>query len=105
MHDHETGLASGLSNTAFQIGAALGVAVVATVSVTRTKDFFAANAHASRLVGLTEGFQSAFLACSVIAAAGALTALVLLGRPRLEAEEEFEPEVRHVSETPLARVS
>ena len=41
--DHEAGLASGLSNTSFQIGAALGVAIVSTVSVTRTKDFLAAN--------------------------------------------------------------
>jgi hypothetical protein len=89
--EQEAGVASGLSNTTFQIGAALGVAVVATVSFTHTKDFFAANPHAARLVGLTEGFQSAFLACSVIAAAGAITALALLGRPRLSAEETLEP--------------
>ena len=31
--EHESGLASGLSNTAFQIGAALGVAIVTTVAV------------------------------------------------------------------------
>ena len=89
--EHEAGVASGLSNTAFQIGAALGVAVVATVSVTHTKDFFAANPHATRLVGLTEGFQSAFLACAVIAAAGAVAALTLFGRPRLHAKETLEP--------------
>ena len=78
--DHEAGLASGLSNTSFQIGAALGVAIVATVSrhaheatsspPTRTQ---------SKLLGLTEGFQSAFLACGLIAAAGAVIALALLG--------------------------
>ena len=61
--EKEAGLASGLSNTSFQIGAALGVAAVATVSVTRTKDFFAANGHADPLLALTNGFQSAFLAC------------------------------------------
>jgi predicted MFS family arabinose efflux permease len=87
--DREAGLASGLSNTSFQIGAALGVAVVATVSVTRTTDFFTANPQASRLLGLTEGFQSAFLACSIIAAAGAVLALALLGRPRVA--EQLEP--------------
>ena len=87
--EKEAGLASGLSNTSFQIGAALGVAVVATVSVTRTKDFFAANGHADPLLGLTDGFQSAFLACGLIAAAGMVAALVLLGRPR----EELEPAV------------
>ena len=84
--EREAGLASGLSNTAFQIGAALGVAAVATVSVTRTKDFFASNGNADPLLGLTNGFQSAFLACSLIAAAGVVTALTLLGRPRIAAE-------------------
>ena len=84
--EKEAGLASGLSNTAFQIGAALGVAAVATVSVTRTKDFFAANAQADPLLGLTHGFQSAFLACALIAAAGMVAALTLLGRPRVAAE-------------------
>jgi hypothetical protein len=88
--DREAGLASGLSNTAFQIGAALGVAIVATVSVTRTRDFFAANAHAARLVGLTDGFQAAFLTCSAIAAAGVLTSLVLLG-PSRSRSESLEP--------------
>jgi EmrB/QacA subfamily drug resistance transporter len=95
--DREAGLASGLSNTAFQIGAALGVAIVATVSVTRTKDFFAANAHAARLVGLTHGFQAAFLTCSAIAAAGVLTSLALLGRPR-SSPEALEPAVVAIGE-------
>ena len=58
--EHESGLASGLSNTAFQIGAALGVAIVSTVAVSRTDDYLAANADAIPLVALTEGFQSAF---------------------------------------------
>ena len=60
--EHESGLASGLSNTAFQIGAALGVAIVTTVAVSRSEHYLAANEGANRLVALTEGFQSAFLA-------------------------------------------
>ena len=48
--EHESGLASGLSNTAFQIGAALGVAIVTTVAVTRTDDFLAANPNANPLL-------------------------------------------------------
>jgi fucose permease len=83
----EAGLASGLSNTSFQIGAALGVATVATVSLTRTNDFLAANPHATKLLGLTEGFQSAFLACGLIAAAGAAIALALLGRPQTRSKQ------------------
>src|SRR5262249_15588164 len=78
----ESGLASGLSNTSFQIGAALGVAIVTTVAVTRTDDYLAANTGANRLVALTEGFQSAFLAVAILAGIGVALALLLLGRPR-----------------------
>jgi hypothetical protein len=79
--ERESGLASGLSNTSFQIGAALGVAIVTTVAVTRTDDYQAANSGANRLVALTEGFQSAFLAVAILAGIGLALALLLLGRP------------------------
>ena len=80
--EHESGLASGLSNTALQIGAALGVAIVTTVAVSRSEDFLAANEGANPLVVLNEGFQSAFLAVVVLAGIGMALALLLLGRPR-----------------------
>jgi EmrB/QacA subfamily drug resistance transporter len=80
--ESESGLASGLSNTAFQIGAALGVAIVTTVAVTSSEDYLAANQGASPLVVLNEGFQSAFMACVVLAGIGLGLALLLLGRPR-----------------------
>jgi EmrB/QacA subfamily drug resistance transporter len=94
--EDEAGLASGLSTTSFQIGAALGTAIVATVSVTRTKDFLAANAHASQLVALTEGFRSAFLACGLLGVAGAVAALALLGQRRDAFDEQIEPAARTV---------
>jgi len=84
--EHESGLASGLSNTAFQMGAAIGTAIVATVAVSRTDDYLAANAGATRLVALTEGFQSAFLAAAILAGIGVALALLLLGRPRAARE-------------------
>jgi MFS family permease len=80
--EHESGLASGLSNTAFQMGAAIGTAIVATVAVSQTKDYLAADANANPLVALTEGFQSAFLAVALLAGVGVVLALLLLGRPR-----------------------
>jgi predicted MFS family arabinose efflux permease len=88
--EHESGLASGLSNTSFQIGAALGVAIVTTVAVTRTDDYLAANAGANSLVALTEGFQSAFMAVAILAGIGVALALLLLGRPP-ETAQELEP--------------
>jgi EmrB/QacA subfamily drug resistance transporter len=87
--EHESGLASGLSNTSFQIGAALGVAVVTTVAVSRTDDYLAANADANPLVALAEGFQSAFLAVAILAAIGVALALMLLGRPRGVPQEQL----------------
>jgi MFS family permease len=89
--ERESGLASGLSNTAFQFGAALGVAIVTTVAVSRSEDYLAANEGASPLVVLNEGFQSAFLAVVVLAGIGVALALVLLGRPRKAPHERMEP--------------
>jgi EmrB/QacA subfamily drug resistance transporter len=88
--EEESGLASGLSNTNFQIGAAVGVAIVSTVAVSRTDDYLAANQGANPLVALTEGFQSAFLVCAVLAGIGLVLALTLLGGPRAEPEEQLE---------------
>ena len=76
----ESGLASGLSNTALQIGTALGVAIVSTVAVSRSADYLAAHKGANPLVVLTEGYQSAFVACAVLAGIGLALALLLPGR-------------------------
>jgi EmrB/QacA subfamily drug resistance transporter len=88
--EHEAGLASGLSNTATQIGGALGVAIITTVAVSRSQDYRAANEGANPLVALNEGFQSAFLACVVLAGIGLALALLLLGRPRRAPQERIE---------------
>jgi EmrB/QacA subfamily drug resistance transporter len=88
---HEAGLASGLSNTSLQIGTALGVAIVTTVAVSRSDDYLAAHAGATPLVVLTEGYQSAFAACAVLAGIGLVLALMLPGRPRKTAPELPDP--------------
>jgi EmrB/QacA subfamily drug resistance transporter len=73
--DTEAGLASGLNNASFQIGGAVGVAVLSTVAVS--------GAHgADPLTALTNGYQSAFGAAIVVAALGAGAAALLLGRRR-----------------------
>jgi EmrB/QacA subfamily drug resistance transporter len=91
VEEREAGLASGLSNTAFQIGAALGVAVVSTVAISRTEEFLTTNSGANPLIALTEGFQSAFLSLAILAGIGAALALLLLGRPRQVPQERLEP--------------
>jgi EmrB/QacA subfamily drug resistance transporter len=71
----EAGLASGLNNASFQIGGAVGVAILSTVALS--------GAHgADRLAALTEGFQSAFAVAIVFGVIGVAVALLLLGRQR-----------------------
>ena len=89
--EHESGVASGLTNTAFQLGGALGVAIVSTVAVSSSADYLAGNTGADPLVVLTEGFQSAFVACVVLAGIGVALALLLLGPPREAPQERLEP--------------
>jgi len=89
--EHEAGLASGLSNTALQIGTALGVAIVSTVAVSRSAGYLAAHHGANPLVVLTAGYRSAFVACAVLAGIGLSLALLLPGRPRKAAHELPEP--------------
>jgi MFS family permease len=103
--EHEAGLASGLSNTALQIGTALGVAIVTTVAISRSRDYLAANKGANPLVVLTEGYQSAFLACAVLAGIGLALALLLPARPRKAAHRLPEPVRRPVPGTEERRTS
>ena len=88
--EHESGLASGLSNTALQVGAALGVAIASTVAVSRSGHYLAAHEGANPLVVLNEGLRSAFLALVVLAGIGMALALLLLGPPRQAAQEQLE---------------
>jgi len=71
----EAGLASGLNNASFQIGGAVGVAILSTVAVS--------GAHgADPLAALTEGYRSAFAVAIAVAALGVVAAGLLLGRSR-----------------------
>jgi EmrB/QacA subfamily drug resistance transporter len=88
--ERESGVASGLSNTAFQLGGALGVAIVSTVAVSRSEGYLADNEGANPLVALTEGFQTGFVACVVMAGIGVALALLLLGPPRKATHERLE---------------
>jgi MFS family permease len=71
----EAGLASGLVNTSYQIGSALGLAAVTAIATS------AAGASVS-LQGLNDGYHAAFITAAAIAGVGALVALTLIRRPR-----------------------
>ncbi len=73
----QAGLASGLLNTAQQVGGALGLALLSSVATTRTHALLTSG-QASLTVALTRGFERAFLLGCAFALAGAVLGLVLI---------------------------
>ncbi|HEX3434007.1 MAG TPA: MFS transporter [Solirubrobacteraceae bacterium] len=73
----EAGLASGLVNTAQQIGGALGLAILATIANSRTNEVIHGGQH-HIAIALTKGFERAFLVGSGFALFGALLTAVLI---------------------------
>ena len=80
----EAGLAAGLSNASFQIGAAVGVAIASSVAV--------AGAHGeATAAALTDGHRSAFAVAIIFAVVGVAAAALLLGKRESAVVADAEP--------------
>jgi EmrB/QacA subfamily drug resistance transporter len=86
----EAGLASGVVNTAFMMGGALGLAVLASLAARRTETLEASGEDA--LSALTGGYHLAFLIGAVFAVAAGLIGAALLREPAAIAAEAQERE-------------
>ncbi|GAA5771223.1 putative MFS-type transporter EfpA [Streptosporangium roseum] len=77
----ESGLASGIVNTTYNVGSALGLAVMTAVATSQGA------AEMGNLLKLTDGFQAAFVGAGVLAAGGAVLTLALMRRPGRAVQE------------------
>jgi len=75
----ESGLASGVVNTSFMMGGALGLAILASLSDARTQSLL--EAGVAQLPALNGGYQLTFVLGALITAAGALVGALWL-RPK-----------------------
>lgn len=75
----EAGLASGVLNASRQVGSAVCLAALATVAAARTRAILSGSSHsaAHQASALTSGFATVFAMGAAIAAAGAISALLI----------------------------
>lgn len=72
----ESGLASGVLNTAFMMGGSLGLAILASIAALRSESLVAAGA--TRILALLSGYHLAFLAGAIAAVLAAAVAFIFL---------------------------
>lgn len=95
----DAGLASGLVNTTAQVGGALGLAVLATVSASRTNALIASGRPV--VVALTDGYHLAFwIAFGLVISAIVVAATVLRPQRAVQATPQ---DVRELAESGVAR--
>jgi EmrB/QacA subfamily drug resistance transporter len=80
----DSGLASGLFNTAQQVGGSLGLAILSTLAASQTSSLLHAAQPTTQAAALVSGYQVAFTAAAVMLGAGALILVLGVRRRHLK---------------------
>jgi EmrB/QacA subfamily drug resistance transporter len=83
----EGGLASGIVNTSYQVGSALGLAAMTAVAASQGAD------ELGNIGALTDGYSAAFIGAAGIAVVGALLAALLLRVPKASASNTADTQI------------
>jgi predicted MFS family arabinose efflux permease len=86
----ESGLASGIVNTSYQIGSALGLAILVAIASAQTLSD--GNNGIPSIDALNNGFHLAFITAAVVAALSTIIAFVAIKKPHEDGGEKEEEE-------------
>jgi MFS family permease len=87
----ESGLASGIVNTSYQTGSALGLAIMVAIASAHTLSD--SNNGIGSIDVLNNGFHLAFTAAAIVAGMAAIAAFVAIKKPSISGGNEEEQEV------------
>jgi EmrB/QacA subfamily drug resistance transporter len=79
----DSGLASGLFNTAQQVGGSLGLAILSTLAATQTSNLLSGTGHVTATAARVSGYHVAFAAAAIMLAAAAAIVAVGLRRSHM----------------------
>ena len=82
--EKDSGLASGLFNTAQQVGGSLGLAILASLAASHTSSVLRASHGVGQLAARVSGYHVAFLAAAIMLAAGGVLMTFVLRRSHTE---------------------